>query len=112
MCRKHQRRCDEISALRDEALAEWCEADSYEAVRACWSRLGGLVTLHRYGPGHFALLARHRHGDPEALGLMAARMRRPREQARGLPERAEASPFRGQYPAYCDDPTCGRCFPY
>jgi hypothetical protein len=31
---------------------------------------------------------------------------------RGLPERAGASPFRGQYPAYCDDPTCGRCFSY
>jgi hypothetical protein len=40
------------------------------------SRLGGKVTLHRYGSEHFSLLARHRHGNPEALPLLAARMQR------------------------------------
>ncbi len=35
-----------------------------------------------------------------------------REQARGLPLWAASPPFRGQYPAYCDDPVCPRCFPY
>jgi hypothetical protein len=30
----------------------------------------------------------------------------------GVTSGAGASPFRGQYPAYCDDPTCGRCFSY
>jgi hypothetical protein len=43
--------------------------------------IDGWVTLHRYGPGHFALLARHRYGDPAALGLLAARMNWRREHA-------------------------------
>src|SRR5918995_6880035 len=30
----------------------------------------------------------------------------------GVTSGAGASPFRGQYPAYCDNPTCGRCFSY
>ena len=87
-------------------------AETLNDVWACWGPLGGLVTLHRFGCQHFALLAKHRHCDPEAMGLLTARMQRRSGQARGLPERAGASPFRGQYPAYCDDPTCGRCFSY
>lgn len=82
MCQKHRRRCAIVRNLRDEALQEWSKAETYEQVRACWSRLGGLTTLHRYGPGHFALLARHRHGDPEALVQLTARMQRRREVAR------------------------------
>jgi hypothetical protein len=82
MCQKRQRRCDEVRGLRDEAPWEWCTADSYDAVRIAWGRLGGLVTAHRYGCEHYRLLALHRHGDPEALGLLRARMVRRREAAR------------------------------
>jgi len=82
MCQKHRRRCSELWQLRDEALQEWTRADSYEAVRACWGRLGGLVTLHRYGPQHYRLLALHRWGDPEALELLCARMVWRREHSR------------------------------
>ena len=82
MCQKRQHRCPDLRALRIEALQEWSRAETLTEVRRAWSRLGGLVTLHRYGAGHFALLARYRHGDPEALGLMAARMQRRRELAR------------------------------
>jgi len=76
MCVKHERRCPALNAIREDALLEWCGAETLEDVRACWSRLGGKVTLHRYGREHFRLLARHRHGDPEALELLAARMQR------------------------------------
>jgi hypothetical protein len=112
MCQKRQRRCPALLQIREDALQEWTKAETFADVCRAWGRLGGRVTLHRYGAGHFALLARHRHDDPEALGLLTARMQRRSEQARGLPERVGASPFRGQYPAYCDDPTCGRCFSY
>jgi hypothetical protein len=74
MCARRQRRCPALLAIREEAMREWSEAETLEEVRRAWPRLGGLVTLHRYGAGHFALLARHRHGDPEALPLLAARM--------------------------------------
>jgi hypothetical protein len=79
MCQKRQHRCPALLHLREQALAQWCKAESFEQVRSCWSRLGGLVTVHRYGTEHFSLLARHRHGDPEALPLLAARMQRRRE---------------------------------
>lgn len=75
MCAKGRRRCPEVLALREEALQEWCEAETFEEVRVSWARLGGLVTKHRYGREHFVLLARHRNGDPEALQRIAARMR-------------------------------------
>jgi hypothetical protein len=63
---------------QEAALTEWAGAESIEEVRAAWARLGGLVTLHRYGRGHFSLMARSRWGDSEALPLMAARMARRR----------------------------------
>ena len=80
MCAKRQRRCPALLEMREQALREWAVAESFEGVRAAWARLGGLVTLHRYGREHFSLMARARWGDPEALPLMAARMahRRPR----------------------------------
>jgi hypothetical protein len=49
--------------LREQALQEWTKAETLEAVRIAWGRLGGRVTLHRYGREHFAELAkasRHR----------------------------------------------------
>lgn len=76
MCQRRQRRCPELLELREEALAEWCEAESYEDVRRAWSRLGGRVTLHRYGASHYSLLARVRNGDREARVLLAVRMQR------------------------------------
>ncbi len=80
MCAKRQRRCPALLEIREQALREWAGAESFEEVRAAWSRLGGRVVLHRYGREHFSLLARSRWGDPEALPLLAARMasRRPR----------------------------------
>ena len=81
MCAKRQRRCPALLLIREQALREWAGAESYAEVRAAWCRLGGLVTLHRYGREHFSLMARARWGDPEALPLLAARManrRRPR----------------------------------
>jgi hypothetical protein len=68
--------------LREQALMEWCRAESYEDVRSAWSRLGGKVVLHRYGREHFRLLALHRHDDQEALSLLQSRMVRRREAAR------------------------------
>ena len=57
MCsRKGERRCPELLRLRDTALEEWTRAETYEDVRSCWARLGGLTTLHRYGREHFAEL--------------------------------------------------------
>jgi hypothetical protein len=64
--------------LREEALQEWARAQTFEEVRHAWSSLGGNTTLHCYGREHFSLLARHGHGDPEALGLLTARMVRRR----------------------------------
>jgi hypothetical protein len=63
MCAKRERRCAVLLQLREEALQEWCEAETLHDVRVAWGRLGGRVTLHRYGPEHFAMLAkasRHR----------------------------------------------------
>jgi hypothetical protein len=76
MCQKRQHRCPNLLAIREQAMAEWCKAETFEEVQTAWRRLGGLVTLHRYGQEQFSLLARHRHGDPEALPLLAARMAR------------------------------------
>ena len=81
MCAKRgERRCPALLEVREQALCEWAGAESFEEVRAAWSRLGGLTTLHRFGREHFSLLARARWGAPEALPLLAARManRRPR----------------------------------
>ncbi len=74
MCAKRQRRCPELVELRESALREWAGAETFEEVRAAWARLGGQVTLHRYGREHFSLMARSRWGDPEALPLLASRM--------------------------------------
>jgi hypothetical protein len=63
MCAKRQRRCPELLRLRDAALMEWCSAETYSDVCRAWGRLGGRVTLHRYGREHFAMMAkasRHR----------------------------------------------------
>ena len=60
MCAKRQRRCPALLEIRDQALQEWTRAETFEEVRACWGRLGGRVTLHRYGPAHFAEIARRR----------------------------------------------------
>jgi hypothetical protein len=60
MCAKRQRRCAVLLQIREEALQEWCEAETLEQVRIAWGRLGGRVTLHRYGREHFAELARRR----------------------------------------------------
>ena len=60
MCQKRQRRCAVVLQLRDEALEEWTRAETLHDVRVAWARLGGRVTLHRYGSEHFAQLARRR----------------------------------------------------
>lgn len=61
MCeRKYQRRCAALLQLREEAVAEWCKAETLREVRAAWGRLGGRVTLHRYGRCHFSELALRR----------------------------------------------------
>jgi hypothetical protein len=63
MCQKRQRRCPALLAIREEALQEWVLAETLRDVRVAWGRLGGRVTLHRYGREHFAALAkasRHR----------------------------------------------------
>ena len=63
MCAKRQRRCPTLLAIREEAFEEWTKAETLEAVRSCWARLGGRTTLHRYGREHFSRLAmasRHR----------------------------------------------------
>jgi len=58
MCQKRQHRCEALLAIRAEALAEWCKAETLEEVRSCWARLGGRTTLHRYGREHFSCLAK------------------------------------------------------
>lgn len=60
MCQKRQRRCSVALAYREAALAEWCRAETLHDVQACWGRLGGQITMHRYGPEHFAEIARRR----------------------------------------------------
>jgi hypothetical protein len=57
MCAKRQRRCPALRQIREEALEEWCRAETLHAVRVAWGRLGGRVTLHRYGRRHFSELA-------------------------------------------------------
>jgi hypothetical protein len=58
MCQKRQRRCPVLLQIREEAFEEWNKAETYEQVRACWSRLGGRTTYHRYGSAHYSELAR------------------------------------------------------
>jgi hypothetical protein len=60
MCQKRQRRCAALLAIREEALQEWIVAETYSDVCRAWGRLGGRITLHRYGRQHFAELARRR----------------------------------------------------
>jgi hypothetical protein len=60
VCQKYQRRCPALVGLREEALQEWTVAETQHAVWVAWGRLGGRVTLHRYGPQHFSKLARRR----------------------------------------------------
>lgn len=62
MCQKRQRRCPVALRLREEAYAEWSQAETLHDVRVAWGRLGGRVTAHRYGRGHFAQIARRRGG--------------------------------------------------
>jgi hypothetical protein len=64
VCAKRQRRCAALLAIREEAFEEWTRAETLHEVRACWGRLGGRVTLHRYGRSHFAALARRRRPAP------------------------------------------------
>jgi hypothetical protein len=58
MCAKRQRRCAALLAIREEALQEWIKAETYSDVCRAWGRLGGRVTLHRYGREHFSELAK------------------------------------------------------
>jgi hypothetical protein len=60
MCRKYQRRCPVLLAVREEAYQEWSKAETYSEVCRAWGRLGGRTTLHRYGRHHFSELASHR----------------------------------------------------
>jgi hypothetical protein len=66
MCQKYQRRCPAVLQLREEALEEWTKAETLHQVRVSWARLGGRVTLHRYGPQHFSELAKLRRRQPIA----------------------------------------------
>jgi hypothetical protein len=58
VCQKRQRRGAVALQLREEALEEWTRTETFEEVCRAWGRLGGRVTLHRYGRQHFAELAR------------------------------------------------------
>jgi hypothetical protein len=58
MCAKYQRRCAVLLQIREEALQEWIVGETYSDVCPAWGKLGGRVTLHRYGRDHFAELAR------------------------------------------------------
>jgi hypothetical protein len=62
MCQKRQRRCPALLAIREAALEEWIVAETYSDVCRAWGRLGGRVTLHRYGSEHFAALAKASRG--------------------------------------------------
>jgi hypothetical protein len=68
MCQKRQRRCPALLAIREEALQEWCRAGTLHDVRVAWGRLGGRVTLHRYGRSHFAELAKLRRWRAGRVG--------------------------------------------
>ena len=57
MCAKGQRRCPALLRIREEALREWTRAETFEEVQTAWRRLGGLVTLHRYGREHYRQMA-------------------------------------------------------
>ena len=51
MCsRKRERRCAVLLQIREEALEEWCKAETLHDVRVAWGRLGGRTLLHRRGP--------------------------------------------------------------
>lgn len=78
MCKKRESHCEARLALQQSAIEEWARAEELEDVRAAWGRLGGLVTLHRYGREHFRLLARSRWGAAEASAVLAGRMDRRR----------------------------------
>jgi hypothetical protein len=56
--RKRERRCPALLEIREQALQEWIQAETLRDVRVAWGRCGGLVTLHRYGRGHFSELAK------------------------------------------------------
>jgi hypothetical protein len=58
VCQKRQRRCAVALQLREEALEEWARAETLEDVRRAWGRLGGRITLHRFGREHFSELAK------------------------------------------------------
>ena len=58
MCAKYQRRCAVLLQLREAALEKWTRAETFEEVCRAWGRLGGRVTLHRYGREHFSELAK------------------------------------------------------
>jgi hypothetical protein len=58
MCAKRQRRCSVLLEIREQALMEWAKAETLHDVRVAWGRLGGRVTLHRYGREHFSELAK------------------------------------------------------
>lgn len=60
MCTKRQRRCAALLKIRDEAMQEWARAETLREVCACWGRLGGRTTLHRYGREHLSELALRR----------------------------------------------------
>lgn len=60
VCQKYQRRCAVVLELREKAYSEWTEAETLRQVRAAWGRLGGRVTLHRYGVEHYRRAARSR----------------------------------------------------
>ena len=58
MCQKRQRRCPTLLEIREQAVQEWIVAETLHDVRVAWGRLGGRITLHRYGRGHFSELAK------------------------------------------------------
>ena len=62
VCAKRQRRCPALVSIREAAIEEWERAETFEDVRRAWARLGGMVTLHRYGTEHFVVLALLRWG--------------------------------------------------
>ena len=73
-----------LALARDHAEAErirLADSAAYSAMCRTWGQLGGLATLHKYGRRHFALLARVRWGDAEALIELAAHIDRRRRRA-------------------------------
>ncbi len=51
-------------------MREWCRAETYEQVRSAWARLGGLMTLHRYGREHYARMGK-RSGEARRMGFLS-----------------------------------------